>query len=160
MPETQLPPTPQTPAANPDGAEASQVSASPHARPWYKHLSIQILLAMVLGTIVGHAWPERADSWKPLGDLFIKLVRMLVAPIIFCTVVHGIASVGEAKKVGRIAVKSLIYFRTGDDDRSHPGLASRQPLGTRRRYARGSEDSRRYRCEGACQDRSPSVNFC
>ena len=65
---------------------------------------------MVLGIIVGHAWPERADTWKPLGDLFIKLVRMLVAPIIFCTVVHGIASVGEARKVGRIAVKSLIYF--------------------------------------------------
>jgi aerobic C4-dicarboxylate transport protein len=65
---------------------------------------------MVLGAIVGHAWPERADSFKPLGDLFIKLVRMLVAPIIFCTVVHGIASVGEAKKVGRIAVKALIYF--------------------------------------------------
>jgi aerobic C4-dicarboxylate transport protein len=110
MPESRLPTTPQTPAAMPDATEASQVSASSHARPWYKHLSIQILLAMVLGIIVGHAWPERADSWKPLGDLFIKLVRMLVAPIIFCTVVHGIASVGEAKKVGRIAIKSLIYF--------------------------------------------------
>jgi len=110
MPESRLPPTLHTPAANPDDAEASQVSASPRARPWYKHLSIQILLAMVLGIIVGHAWPERADSWKPLGDLFIKLVRMLVAPIIFCTVVHGIASVGEARKVGRIAIKSLIYF--------------------------------------------------
>lgn len=110
MPESRLPPTFQTPAAKPDGPEAGQVSASPHARPWYKHLSIQILLAMVLGIIVGHAWPERADTWKPLGDLFIKLVRMLVAPIIFCTVVHGIASVGEARKVGRIAVKSLIYF--------------------------------------------------
>jgi aerobic C4-dicarboxylate transport protein len=110
MPESRLPPTPQTPAAKTDGTEASQLSASSHARPWYKHLSIQILLAMVLGTIVGHVWPERADSFKPLGDLFIKLVRMLVAPIIFCTVVHGIASVGEARKVGRIAVKSLIYF--------------------------------------------------
>ena len=110
MPESRLPTTPQTPAAMPDATEASQVSASSHARPWYKHLSLQILLAMVLGIIVGHAWPERADSWKPLGDLFIKLVRMLVAPIIFCTVVHGIASVGEAKKVGRIAIKSLIYF--------------------------------------------------
>ncbi len=65
---------------------------------------------MVLGAIVGHLWPQRADAWKPLGDLFIKLVRMLVAPIIFCTVVHGIASVGEAKKVGRVAIKSLIYF--------------------------------------------------
>ena len=94
----------------PDGTEAGQVSAPPRARPRYKHLSIQILLAMVLGIIVGHAWPERADTWKPLGDLFIKLVRMLVAPIILCTVVHGIASVGEARKVGRIAIKSLIYF--------------------------------------------------
>ena len=65
---------------------------------------------MILGVFVGHTWPQRADSLKPLGDLFIRLVRMLVAPIIFCTVVHGIASVGEAKKVGRIAIKSLIYF--------------------------------------------------
>ena len=80
------------------------------AAAWYKHLSVQILLAMILGVLVGYLWPQRADSLKPLGDLFIKLVRMLVAPIIFCTVVHGIASVGEAKKVGRIAIKSLIYF--------------------------------------------------
>jgi aerobic C4-dicarboxylate transport protein len=65
---------------------------------------------MILGVIVGHAWPQHADAWKPLGDLFIKIVRMLVAPIIFCTVVHGIASVGNAKKVGRVALKSLIYF--------------------------------------------------
>ncbi len=100
-----------TPTANPDEIEAGRTAAPPpHARAWYKHLSIQILLAMILGVIVGHLWPERADSWKPLGDLFIKLVRMLVAPIIFCTVVHGIASVGEAKKVGRVAIKSLIYF--------------------------------------------------
>jgi aerobic C4-dicarboxylate transport protein len=85
-------------------------AAAPRARAWYKHLSFQILVAMILGTAVGYLWPASADSWKPLGDLFIKLVRMLVAPIIFCTVVHGIASVGEAKKVGRIAIKSLIYF--------------------------------------------------
>ena len=100
----------QTPAAKLNGSEVSQVSATPHTRSWHKHLSVQILIAMVLGIIVGHVWPERADSLKPLGDLFIKLVRMLVAPIIFCTVVHGIAGVGEAKKVGRVAIKSLIYF--------------------------------------------------
>ncbi len=103
-------PTMKTPAAKLDVIGASQVSVTPRARSWYKHLSVQILVAMLLGAIVGHAWPERADSFKPLGDLFIKLVRMLVAPIIFCTVVHGIASVGEAKKVGRVAIKSLIYF--------------------------------------------------
>lgn len=80
------------------------------ARRWYADLTIQVLLAMVLGAVAGYLWPQSADSMKPLGDLFIKLVRMLVAPIIFCTVVHGIASVGEAKKVGRVAIKALIYF--------------------------------------------------
>jgi aerobic C4-dicarboxylate transport protein len=100
----------QMPATNLDETDASQAHAAPRVRAWYKHLSIQILFAMILGVIVGHTWPQYADAWKPLGDLFIKLVRMLVAPIIFCTVVHGIASVGEAKKVGRVAIKSLIYF--------------------------------------------------
>jgi len=65
---------------------------------------------MGLGSLVGYLWPQSADSLRPLGDLFIRLVRMLVAPIIFCTVVHGIASVGEAKRVGRVAIKTLIYF--------------------------------------------------
>jgi aerobic C4-dicarboxylate transport protein len=101
----------QTPITKPDEAEAIPSSATPRKRrAWYQHLSFQILLAMILGVIVGHTWPQHADAWKPLGDLFIKIVRMLVAPIIFCTVVHGIASVGQAKKVGRVAVKSLIYF--------------------------------------------------
>ena len=80
------------------------------AQRWYRDLSIQILAAMCLGVLVGYLWPQSADSMKPLGDLFIRLVRMLVAPIIFCTVVHGIASVGEARRVGRVAVKALIYF--------------------------------------------------
>ena len=79
-------------------------------RPLYRDLSLQVLLAMLLGVAVGYAWPESADSVKPLGDLFIKLVRMLVAPIVFCTVVHGIASVGRARQVGRVAIKALIYF--------------------------------------------------
>jgi aerobic C4-dicarboxylate transport protein len=71
---------------------------------------VQILAAMVLGCLVGYLWPQSADSLRPLGDLFIRLVRMIVAPIMFCTVVHGIASVGEAKRVGRVAIKTLIYF--------------------------------------------------
>jgi aerobic C4-dicarboxylate transport protein len=88
---------------------ASHVSGR-RARPLYQDLSVQILAAMVLGSLVGYLWPQRADSLRPLGDLFIRLVSMIVAPIIFCTVVHGIASVGEAKRVGRVAVKTLIYF--------------------------------------------------
>ena len=80
------------------------------SKPLYKDLSLQILVAMLVGVVVGWAWPGSADALKPLGDLFIRLVRMIVAPLIFCTVVHGIASVGEAKRVGRVAVKALIYF--------------------------------------------------
>ncbi len=99
-----------TPAAKLDVAQVNRVATPGHPRPWYRHLSVLILLAMAMGVIVGYVWPGTADALKPLGDLFIKLVRMLVAPIIFCTVVHGIASAGEAKKVGRVAVKSLIYF--------------------------------------------------
>ena len=79
-------------------------------RPLYKDLSLQILVAMLLGAAVGYVWPQSAESLRPLGDLFIRLVRMIVAPIIFCTVVHGIASVGEARRVGRVAIKALIYF--------------------------------------------------
>ncbi len=85
-------------------------SAPRRRRPWYADLSVQVLLGMLLGVLTGYLWPQSADSLKPLGDLFIKLVRMLVAPIVFCTVVHGIASVGEAKKVGRVAIKALVYF--------------------------------------------------
>ena len=83
---------------------------NPRRRPLYKDLSLQILVAMLIGVLVGYLWPQSADSWRPLGDLFIRLVRMIVAPIIFCTVVHGIASVGEARRVGRVAVRALIYF--------------------------------------------------
>src|SRR5262245_66241488 len=84
--------------------------SSRRARPLYKDLSVQILAAMVLGSLVGYLWPQSAESLRPLGDLFIRLVRMIVAPIIFCTVVHGIASVGEAKSVGRVAIKTMRYF--------------------------------------------------
>jgi aerobic C4-dicarboxylate transport protein len=90
-------------------AQATDIGVR-RSRPIYRDLSVQILIAMLLGVLVGYLWPQSADSLKPLGDLFIRLVRMLVAPIIFCTVVHGIASVGEAKKVGRVAIKALVYF--------------------------------------------------
>jgi aerobic C4-dicarboxylate transport protein len=90
--------------------EASGVRPKPARRPFYRDLSFQILLAMLLGVVVGWLWPGLGESLRPLGDLFIRLVRMLVAPIIFCTVVHGVASAGESKTVGRVAVKALIYF--------------------------------------------------
>jgi aerobic C4-dicarboxylate transport protein len=82
------------------------------AKPWYKILYIQVLIAIVLGALVGWKFPDFATSdWvKALGDGFIKLIKMVIAPIIFCTVVSGIAHIQDAKKVGRIGIKALIYF--------------------------------------------------
>ncbi|MCK1395879.1 dicarboxylate/amino acid:cation symporter [Bradyrhizobium sp. 1] len=82
------------------------------AKPWYRVLYIQVLIAIVLGAIVGWLWPQIAtNDWiKALGDGFIKLIKMVIAPIIFCTVVSGIAHIQDAKKVGRIGVKALVYF--------------------------------------------------
>ncbi|HMI15170.1 MAG TPA: cation:dicarboxylase symporter family transporter, partial [Bradyrhizobium sp.] len=82
------------------------------AKPWYKILYIQVLIAIVLGALFGWLEPAYAtNDWiKALGDGFIKLIKMVIAPIIFCTVVSGIAHIQDAKKVGRIGVKALIYF--------------------------------------------------
>lgn len=78
--------------------------------PWYTSLFIQLFVAIVAGIAVGWLWPDFGESLKPLADGFIKLIKMLIAPIIFCTVVLGIAHVGDLKSVGRIGVKALIYF--------------------------------------------------
>src|SRR5258706_7314913 len=82
------------------------------AKPWYKVLYVQVLIAILLGVVVGWLWPNLAtNDWiKALGDGFIKLIKMLIAPIIFCTVVSGIAHIQDARKVGRVGVKALVYF--------------------------------------------------
>jgi len=79
-------------------------------KPWYSILYIQVLVAVFLGIAVGYFFPEFGKSLKPLGDGFIKLVKMMIAPIIFCTVVHGIASMGDVKKLGRVGGKTILYF--------------------------------------------------
>ena len=79
-------------------------------KSWYRVLYIQVLIAVALGIIVGYFWPGFGKSLKPLGDGFVKLVKMMIAPIIFCTVVHGIASMGDLRKLGRVGAKTLIYF--------------------------------------------------
>ena len=81
-----------------------------HHKKLYHHLYFQVLCAIVLGVLVGYFYPQFGESMKWLGDLFIKLIKMLIAPIIFCTVVHGIASMEDMKKVGRVGIKALIYF--------------------------------------------------
>jgi aerobic C4-dicarboxylate transport protein len=73
-------------------------------------LFFQVVIALALGIVVGMAWPDLAVQAKPLGDGFIKLIKMLVPVIVFCVVVHGIAAAGDLSKVGRVGIRALIYF--------------------------------------------------
>ena len=77
---------------------------------FFRSLFGQVLLALAVGVLVGFLWPQQAVALKPLGDAFIKLIKMLIPLIVFCVVVHGIAGAGDLKRVGRVGVKSLIYF--------------------------------------------------
>ena len=87
------------------------IGSEPHVRPiWYKNLYIQVIVAIVIGIVLGFIAPPTAVGMKPLGDAFVALVRMMIAPVIFCTVVHGIATVGDLKRVGRVGLKAIIYF--------------------------------------------------
>jgi aerobic C4-dicarboxylate transport protein len=76
----------------------------------YRHLYFQVLTAIALGVLLGYFYPETGAEMKPLGDAFIKLIKMIIAPIIFCTVVTGIAGMEDMKKVGRVGAKALLYF--------------------------------------------------
>jgi len=88
----------------------SELLALANRPPWYRSLFAQLLAAIVAGILTGWLWPSFGEDLKPLADGFIKLIKMLIAPIIFCTVVLGIAHVGDLKSVGRIGIKALIYF--------------------------------------------------
>ena len=108
-------------------SQAAQSSQSLH-QPFYKHLYFKVLLAILAGVVLGIMSPSDikvvpeglrslvvlplgwAEAMKPLGDIFIKMIKMVIAPIIFCTVVHGIASMQDLKKVGRVGIKALVYF--------------------------------------------------
>jgi aerobic C4-dicarboxylate transport protein len=79
-------------------------------QPWWSQLWLQVLVAIAAGVAVGWADPALGVQLKPLGDAFVALIRMLIGPVIFCTVVHGIASMGDLRKAGRIGLKALLYF--------------------------------------------------
>src|SRR6201991_2000172 len=86
-------------------------AAAPIARkPLYTSLFVQVLVALLLGIVLGMAAPEFAIGLKIFSDAFLKLISMIVAPIVFCVVVHGIAGAGDLKKVGRVGGKALVYF--------------------------------------------------
>jgi aerobic C4-dicarboxylate transport protein len=77
---------------------------------FFKTIFGQVVVALVVGIVLGVAYPAFATSLKPLGDTFIKLIKLMIAPIVFCVVVHGIAGAGSLKKVGRVGVKAILYF--------------------------------------------------
>ncbi|MBN8841436.1 MAG: dicarboxylate/amino acid:cation symporter [Sphingomonadales bacterium] len=81
-------------------------------RRWYAHLYLQVLVAIAAGVTLGHFWPETGAAMKPLGDGFIKLVKMIIAPVIFLTIVTGIAGMRDLRAVGRVAARAFAYFLT------------------------------------------------
>ena len=78
--------------------------------PIYRSLYVQVLAAIAAGVLVGHFYPTVGEQLKPLGDVYVKMIKMIIAPIIFCTVVHGIASMRDVKQVGRVGLKAILYF--------------------------------------------------
>jgi aerobic C4-dicarboxylate transport protein len=86
------------------------MTANPSRRPLYRHLWVHVLAAMALGIVLGYVAPDTGKAMKPLGDGFIKLIRMIIAPIVFVTVVSGICKMQNMKEVGRIGVRALVYF--------------------------------------------------
>lgn len=89
------------------------MSSAPATRPpWYRILYVQVLVAVAIGIALGYFFPAQGKALRPLGDAFINLIKMMIAPIIFCTVVHGIASMSDMKKLGRVGLKTIFYFLT------------------------------------------------
>ncbi|MBY5361384.1 dicarboxylate/amino acid:cation symporter [Rhizobium leguminosarum] len=93
-------------------APLDAIAGSKGKKPFYTHLYVQVLAAIAAGILLGHFYPEFGTQLKPLGDAFIKLVKMIIAPVIFLTVATGIAGMSDLQKVGRVAGKAMLYFLT------------------------------------------------
>ncbi|MFT8245618.1 dicarboxylate/amino acid:cation symporter [Roseomonas sp. BN140053] len=104
------------------------------AKRWLSLLYVQVLIAIVLGVILGAFWPETGAAMRPLGDGFVKLIKVVIAPVVFFTVVHGIASVSDARSVGRVGVKALVYFEVVSTFALVIGLLVAKVLGTGRGF--------------------------
>src|SRR5882762_2840057 len=86
------------------------MSSRAHQKPVYRSLYFQVIVAIVIGVLLGYFFPEAGEAMKPLGDGFIKLIKMIIAPVIFCTVVVGIAGMESMKTVGKTGGYALLYF--------------------------------------------------
>jgi len=110
-------------------ADPTTAVPTPPSKRFYQDMSLQVFAGMAVGAWIGWAWPQSADSLGVLGDLFIRLISMFVGLIIFCAVVHGIATARDAKRVGRVAIKALIYFEVVTTFALVIGLAAINILG-------------------------------
>ena len=86
------------------------MKAQTEKKPFYHSLYVQVIAAIIVGVLLGHFLPEVGAAMKPLGDGFIKLIKMMIAPIIFCTVVVGVAGMEDMKKVGKTGGLAILYF--------------------------------------------------
>ena len=120
----------------------------------FKSLFFQVVIALMLGIALGMANPDLALQMKPLGDGFIKLIKMLVPVIVFCVVVHGIAAAGDLSKVGRVGIRALIYFEIVTTIALMFGIGLAYYFRARRRNEHRSEDARRQgRLAGSARPR-------
>src|SRR3954453_3115171 len=100
-------------------------AAQPAVRKrWYRQLYVQVLLAIVLGVVGGAVWPDLGVAMEPIGTAFVGLMKMLIGPIVFLTIVVCIAGVADLKKVGVTGLKALPYFQVGPVVAMFPGLAA------------------------------------
>ena len=136
-------------------ATIRQPAETPKRTPIWAQLYVQVLVAITLGVLIGHFWPQTGQALKPLGDAFVKLVKMIIAPVIFLTVTTGIAGLRDLKKVGGVAAKAFAF-----NHRSVRGPAR----GPASRYASASFRPFSYAPQkdgsGRASSRRPSRCFC
>jgi aerobic C4-dicarboxylate transport protein len=92
--------------------EINEMPILTEKKPWYRLLYVQVIFAIVIGIVLGNFWPDQSVGLKILGDGFIALVKMIIAPVIFVTVVTGLASMNNLSTVGRVTGKAMLYFLT------------------------------------------------
>src|SRR3954471_6052669 len=94
-------------------APVPAASGTAKRKPWYRQLYVQVLIAIVIGVFVGWRWPDLGEAMQPIGTTFVTAMKMLIGPIVFLTIVGGIASVADIKRVGVTGLKALTYFQAG-----------------------------------------------
>src|SRR5262245_6136994 len=101
----------------------AMVDAPPRTGRKGSNVTAQIMAGLVLGVVIGHYWPELGVAVKPLADLFLRMIKMIIAPLVFATLVVGIAGSGDLKTMGRIGLKAIVYFEAATTVALFLGLA-------------------------------------